>query len=177
MRLKNPDELVLAVYATKKGYAFVLFDGPESPHDWAISDFASTARNEKVVASVTRIVERTQPAVLVLEDTSEKKDRRTARIRRLYQSILHIARTNVIEVHRYSRAEVHKTFDVVGAKTKREIALAIVRQIPAFAPRLPHVRMPWMSQDSRQGLFDAAALGITYYTHHVPSPYDQSVAL
>lgn len=173
MRVKNPDEFVLAVYATKKGYAFVLFDGDTSPYDWAISDFASTARNEKVIASVTRIVERNQPIVLVLEDTRDKKDRRTARIRRLYQSILHIARTSAIEVQRFSRAEVHKTFESVGAKTKREIALAIVRQIPAFAPRLPHVRMPWMSQDSRQGLFDATALGITYFSHQIPSPYDK----
>jgi len=172
MRARTPDDLILAVHATKKGYAFVLFEGPQSPFDWAISDFASTARNEKVVASVTRIIALNQPSVLVLEDTSERADRRTARIRRLYQLLVHVAHTHVIDVHRYPRKVVQQTFLSAGAKTKREVAQAIARQIPAFAPRLPYVRMPWMSQDSRQGLFDAAALGLTYYAHRIPSPYD-----
>src|SRR5262245_56325871 len=103
MKARFPEELVLAVYATKKGFSFVLFEGPESPFDWGVRGMPGPTRNEKVVEAVTAIVDRYQPAVLVIEDTSGKEARRTARIRRLYQSLIHVANANVMESHRYSK--------------------------------------------------------------------------
>ena len=44
-------------------------------------------------------------------------------------------------------------------------------QIPAFAHRLPRPRRGWTREDDRQTLFDAVALGLTYFTHGTPSPY------
>jgi hypothetical protein len=160
------DELVLSVHATSRGFAFVLFEGPESPFDWGVREIGNPRRNEKCVRAVERIIERYQPSVLVLEDTTERVSRRTVRIRRLYQSLKHLAKANVIDVHLVTKDTVRETFLSAGAVTKYEIALAIARQIPAFAIRLPRVRKPWMSEDSRQGLFDAAAMGLAFYMRH-----------
>ena len=45
---------------------------------------------------------------------------------------------------------------------KDAIAEAIVKHVPAFARYLPPVRKPWMSEDKKMGLFDAAALALTF---------------
>jgi hypothetical protein len=169
MRGRIPEELVLSIYATSKGIAFVLFEGPDAPFDWGVREIHNPSRNRKCVEAIERFVIQYQPHAIILEDTSDTHSRRTARIRRLYQSILHLAKTNVIDVHRYSRESIKQTFNLVGATTKYEVAQAIARQIPAFAIRLPRYRKPWMSQDMRQGLFDAAALVIHYYSVRHPS--------
>lgn len=166
-----PEQLILAVYPSSKGVAFVLFEGPDSPFDWGIKEIKGTIKNQTTVEAIERIIDRYQPDVLVIEETRERGSRRTVRIRRLYRSLMHLAHAQVIDVVAYPKRVVRNTFAQVGASTKYEIAQAIARTIPAFSIRLPRVRKPWMSQDSRQSLFDAAALGITYYAQHVPSPY------
>lgn len=171
MSARIPEELVLAVYATSKGFAYVLFEGPNSPFDWQVRRVPNPSRNSKCVDAIERVIMRYQPTVLILEDASDKLSRRTARIRRLYQSLAHVARTNVIEIHRYPQRVVRQTFESVGVTTKFEMAQAVARQIPAFATRLPRYRKAWMSQDMRQGLFDAAALAIHYYTLGNPLPH------
>ncbi len=171
MRGRIPEELVLSIYATSKGFAFVLFEGPESPYDWGVREIPNPSRNEKCVDAIERIVIRYQPSVLVIEDITDRASKRTARIHRLYQSIIHLAHTNVIDVYRYPKAAIRQTFSTVGATTKYEIAQAIARQIPAFAIRLPRFRKPWMSQDMRQSLFDASALALHYYAIRNPLPH------
>lgn len=176
MRGRIPEELVLAIYATSKGFAFVLFEGPDSPFDWGVREIPNPSRNPKCVEAMSALVERYQPSALIIEDTSDKSSRRTARIRRLYQSIVHLAHINVIDVYRYPKASIQETFAAVGAATKYEIAQAIARQIPAFSIRLPRKRKAWMSQDMRQSLFDAAALALHYYTIRNPLPHIGEIA-
>lgn len=158
-----PQDMTLAIYATSKGFAFVLFQGPTVPFDWGLRGIRNPSRNRKCVEAIADLIEQFQPLSIILEDTSERESRRTARIRRLYQAIVHLAVANAIDVHRIEKASIKKVFASVGAVTKYDIAQAIAIQIPAFAAKLPRARKPWMSQDERQCLFDAAALGITFY--------------
>jgi len=46
---------------------------------------------------------------------------------------------------------------------RRSLALVIAQHIPAFERYLPPPRKPWMSEDARMGLFDAAALALTFF--------------
>ncbi len=85
--------------------------------------------------------------------------------------LAHVAEAEFVELHRYSRVAVKECFAPVGASTKYEIAKAVATQIPAFAHRIPRFRKPWMSEDPRQSLFDAAALGLTFFAQHIQSPY------
>lgn len=163
MRPAIPDELVLSVYVTGKGFAFVLFEGPESPFDWGVREISNPNRTEKSLKAVSELMAQYQPSVLVIEDLHDDLHRRTLHVRRLYQSMARLAEKQVIDVVRVSRTAVRKQFRTVGAETKYEIAQAIAKRIPAFAIRIPPVRKPWMSQDSRQSLFDAVALGLVFY--------------
>jgi len=51
----------------------------------------------------------------------------------------------------------------IGVTNKRQLAEAIAARIPAFERYLPPPRKPWMSEDSRMNLFDAAALALTFF--------------
>lgn len=154
---------VLSLFPTSHGFAFVLFEGPDAPFDWGVKEVRQKSKNAKVLDDVKALIALYHPEVLVMEDIEGGKMRRAARIRRLSRMLGHLALAEQIEVHRFTRADIRACFASVGAVTKYEIAKAIALQIPAFEHRLPRVRKLWMSEDPRQSLFDAIALGLTYY--------------
>jgi Holliday junction resolvasome RuvABC endonuclease subunit len=160
----SPENLVLSVYPTSRGLAYVLFEGPESPYDWGVAEVKGPNKNRQSLHLVAKLVERHHPDVVVIEDTTAKGSRRSTRIRRLYRLIVHLAATERIEIRRYSQHTVRETLAATGAVTKHDIAIAIARQIPAFTHRLPRARRAWMSEDPRQSLFDAAALGLCFFS-------------
>ena len=160
--MRHP-HFVLAFYPTTHGFAFVLSEGPESPFDWGVRELRGTRKNARTLKSLQRLLDRYHPEILVIENTSRARSRRVERIKRLHRMIRHLATAEQIETYRYTRTEIRECFAPVGALRKHEIAEAIATMIPAFAHRLPRKRKIWMSEDPRQSLFDAAALGICFY--------------
>jgi len=155
--------LVLSVYATTRGFAYTLFEGPLSPVDWGVREMRGKDKNTRCFESIARLIETHQPDVLVIEDCTVLGSRRSDRIRRLYRAIEAWAGNQAIDTYRYSRNTIRETFGKLGALTKHEIAEVIARHIPAFGHRLPPVRRIWMSEDPRMGLFDATALVFTFF--------------
>jgi len=164
MRQRTEQHLVLAFYPTTHGFAFVLFEGPESPFDWGVRELRGTRKNARTLKALKKLLDRYHPEALVIENTSRVRSRRVERIKRLHRMIRHLAEAEQVDVYRYTRADIRACFAPVGAVRKHEIAEAIATAIPAFAHRLPPKRKIWMSEDPRQGLFDAAALGLTFYS-------------
>lgn len=159
---------VLALYATPRGFAYGLFEGPLSPIDWGVKDVKGPRKNLKCLSTIVQIIDVTNPDVIVIEDCSVTGSRRSARIRRLYLAILQLGGTRSLEVSAISRATVRACFSRFGAATKHEIAQAIAKNLPAFEHRLPPLRKPWMSEDPRMSLFDAVALILAFY--HLAPP-------
>ena len=155
---------VLSIYPTTRGFAFVVNEGPESPFDWGTKEFRGPEKNTRTLDAIGKLIDRYRPDALVIEDFTSKGNRRSPRIRRLYRSIMRHANNAHVDVFRYSQEQVKSCFAPVGATTKHEIAIEIARHIPAFEHRLPRLRKIWMSEDSRQSLFDAAALGLAHYS-------------
>ncbi|HCM68271.1 MAG TPA: hypothetical protein DIS62_04725 [Candidatus Kerfeldbacteria bacterium] len=88
---KIPQNLVLSIYPTSRGYAFVLFEGSQSPYDWGVKDIRKRGKNEATLEGVRALVERYRPDHLIIEDYTEKGSRRSSRIRRLYRMVTHLA--------------------------------------------------------------------------------------
>jgi hypothetical protein len=152
-------DLVLALHLTKHGFAFVLFDGPTHPLEWGMKEIHGKHTNLLVVHEIRKIVLRYRPSAFVIEDYTEQGSRHVARIQKLYRALVRLADSERVPVYFCPRHAVRDHF--AGTTSKYEIACAIAHVIPAFAPRLPRKRKPWMSEDPRQSLFDAAALGMT----------------
>ena len=163
MSNKQFDSFVLAIYPSTRGFAFVVFEGPESPFDWGTKEFRGADKNAHSLSAITALIEHYRPQAIVIEDFTDDGARRSSRIRRLYRSLVRLAQAECVDLFRYSKTQVRHSFASVGATTKYEIATAIARHIPAFGHHLPRVRKAWMNEDGRQNLFDAAALGLTHY--------------
>lgn len=157
---------VLAIYPSSRGYAYVLFESEQNPYDWGVKDIRRKNKNEAALEGISTLIERYLPDYIVIEDHTEKGSRRSTRIRRLYRLISNVALKEGIEIRRIPREAIFKCFASDGVKKKSDIARAIARELPELAHRLPPVRKIWMSEDPRQGLFDAAALGVAFYTTH-----------
>ncbi|MEY9401803.1 exonuclease III [Bradyrhizobium japonicum] len=163
MIFKRRYDLVLAIQLQSRGFAFVLFEGWLAPVDWGVQDLRGADKNARCLARVASLVTLHTPDVLVLQDMSERGTVRAQRIQELDRRIAELADQRGILVRRYSRAEVIEHFEEQGARTKQRIAEAITKHIPALGLYVPRARKPWMSEDARMGIFDAAALAWMYF--------------
>ena len=154
---------VLAIYPNAYGAAFVVFEGSLSPIDWGVIEVRGRDRNSRCLQIINRIVERHQPDVFVLRDPSSAGTHRSRRVAKLNAAIVNLAELNDIPIYTYSRTDVRNAFAYLGLANKHAIAEAIAKHIPAFERYVPPPRKLWRTEHFQMGLFDAAALALTFY--------------
>jgi Holliday junction resolvasome RuvABC endonuclease subunit len=163
MKKTTYPDLILALTLSTRGFAYVFFETPQTPYDWAVVETKGSGKDTQIMMRVEKLIQTYYPQTLVLEDVSAKSGQRPPHLKKLSLKLTHVAECEGVEVCRYDRKAIRAAFASVGAKTKAEIAHAIASAIPAFAHRLPPIRKLWMSEDPRQMLFDAAALAVTHF--------------
>jgi hypothetical protein len=154
--------LTMAVYLNSRGLAFVVFEGELAPLDWSVVEARGSDRRETLLARVETLFKKLRPNVLVLENMSDPEGR-PPRIRRLNEAIVQLAKRYTLQTVFFTRTEVRQQFAYLGTVTKDAVAMAIAKHIPAFERFLPSPRKPWKSEDARMGIFDAAALALTFF--------------
>jgi len=156
---------VLAVYPNVPGFGWTLFEGPLSPVEWGVVEIKKNRAelNSECLDRFRVIIDKFDPCVLLLEQFVGAPSRRSHRIQSLCRSLIQFVDTRGIDVRVYTRADIESAFAPAGAKTRRQIAIAIAKHIEAFGHLLPPARKIWLAESPRMGLFNAAALAITYY--------------
>jgi hypothetical protein len=158
------EKLVLAIYIQTRGFAFVLFEGWRTPIDWAVQDIRGLDKNARCLKRIEALFELHNPDVVILQETSEDGTRRASRIRSLNRNIGYLAERHGIAVRTYRRSELRHCFaEFYGATNKTMIAETIAKEIPDLTLYVPPARKPWMSEHTRMGLFEAAALAWMYF--------------
>jgi RNase H-fold protein (predicted Holliday junction resolvase) len=152
---------VLAVDPSTRGFGYAVFEAPQMLVDWGTKDIRQD-KERMALRKIGELLQRYEPSVLVVEDCTHITARRTARIARLTEQMLAVARTQGVSGCAVPRSAVYRNFAKANARTKYEIALALTRRFPALVLRLPPKRKPWQSEDPRTTIFDAAAFGLTY---------------
>jgi hypothetical protein len=160
-KITYPD-LTLAVSLSNRGFAYVFFEAPQTPYDWAVCEIRGNEKNDQIVKRVSKLIQTYRPETLVLENIETASAKHSSRLQKLSRQMSHLAECEGVSVCAYDRKAIRAAFAPLGAKTKVQIAHAIGNAIPAFIHRLPPIRKIWMSEDARQMLFDAAALGMTF---------------
>ena len=155
--------LTMSLYTNSRGFAFVLFEGTLSPYDWRVLEVRGPKKDEQCLNKIIAILDRAEPDVLVLQDTSPGGTPRASRLVALNDAVEAAAHQKSIPVFKYSRAEVYSCFASAGFVNKQTLAELIAKHIPAFEPYVPPPRKPWKSEDARMGIFDAAALALTFF--------------
>jgi Holliday junction resolvasome RuvABC endonuclease subunit len=163
MNLARKYAVTMSVYTNSRGFAFVLFEGTLSPHDWGIIEIRGLRKDIQITDKVRRLLDRYAPDVLVMQDMSPEGTRRANRLALLNAALGSMARERGVPVFTYSRAEVYSAFRSMGFANKQMLAALIAKHIPAFERHVPPPRKPWMSEDARMGLFDAAALALVFF--------------
>lgn len=156
--------LVFAVHPTTRGFAWVLFESSTLPVAWGMVH-AGAGRNERLTTRLARLLDRYEPAVLVIESFEGHGHERVPRIQRLCRSMVDEADRRAITSVIFDHDAVEMAFAKFGASTRSEIARVIAQHVDAFSHRLPRERKLGDSQDARQSLFDAAALALTYFAY------------
>jgi Holliday junction resolvasome RuvABC endonuclease subunit len=161
MNHTNRSGLVLAVHPTSRGFGWVLFEGPLVPVDWGIAS-AKINKSERSMARFKQLLDQYQPSVLVLEKFEEDNSNRGECIRTLAQTMRGFADNRDMDTPIYGREEVRATVTGNAKANRHAVARAVAQRLPILRNRLPEARKLWQSEDNRQCLFDAAALGITH---------------
>jgi hypothetical protein len=155
---------VFAVHPTTRGFAWALFESPQSPVAWAIVH-AHPGRQQHLLNRFARLLDYYEPAVFVLEVFEGNGAKRSQRIQELCRAMGREAKGRGIETPIFDREAVQMAFAQSGAYTRDEIARVIAERVDDFSHRLPRKRKLGDSEDPRQSLFDAAALALTYFTY------------
>jgi hypothetical protein len=158
MNLRQRYDLALSVSLTIRGFAYILFEGPRTPVDWGIHDARGPKKNANCLIKIAALIQRYRPDLLVVENVGHASSHRSARVRSLSKDLCGFANDYGLHTAQVSRADVRDAFAPMGAQTKDEIAEVIAGELPVLVRYLPPARKPWMSEDARMGLFDAAAL-------------------
>lgn len=163
MNISHRGNTVLALYPTTRGIGFVVMQSPLAPIDWGTRDTRGKHKNAIGLKKISVLIDTHQPDAIVMEDPTAEGSVRTNRIKRLCRSIASLADSQSIDVHAYPRARVQEFFEPFGAKTRHEIAVSIASQVTALERFLPPRRKPWKIEDPKMSIFNAAALGMTYF--------------
>lgn len=155
--------LTLAIHPNARGFGWVAFSGPSSPHDWGVSHAFRGSKNDYCLHRIEKLLKRLTPEVVIMEAYDEHSSKRRARVSRLCRAIANLAATHGASVAIYTRTDVRACFASVGARTRHEIAAAVARNIEVLARRLPARRRAWESDTLPIALFSAAALALTHY--------------
>jgi Holliday junction resolvasome RuvABC endonuclease subunit len=134
-----------------------------SAYDWGLFEIRGGKRHQRIMDKVTSLLGRYAPDVLVMQDMGPEGTRRVDRLALLNSALGSVAQELGIPIFTYSRADVYSAFRSVGFANKQMLAVLIAKHIPAFERHVPPPRKPWMSEDARMGLFDAAALALLFF--------------
>jgi len=154
--------LVLAVRPTSRGFGWALFEGPLAPVDWGIAS-AKVNKSAQCMIRFKQLLDQYHPSALVLEKFDEEDAHHSERIRALAKTMRGFANNRDMDTLIYGRKEVGLTVTGNAKASRHTVASAVAERFPILRPRLPEARKLWQSEDNRQCLFDAAALGITHY--------------
>lgn len=153
---------VLSINPSTRGFGFAIFEGKDSLIDWGVK----SVRKDKTANSLVKIGRLASlylPQMIILEDHGSSWARRAGWAKDSVPKIQQMAAEINIESRCFSRKEMKRAFASSNASTKYQMATVIAKLFPELEPRLPAVRKPWMSEDYRMGIFDAVALGVTFF--------------
>jgi hypothetical protein len=167
MTTQSNEKRVLALDVHPRSFGFVVFEGPNQILSWGVRSFRPGVNAVKTPAGekVFTVLDKFKPsAVGIRERETGGRPKKT----KILATIERKARSRRIPVRFISRGDVNRAF--VGFESnKYEVASALAKQFPALASRLPPKRKIWQSEDYRMGIFDAAAVGVAYFTQRKPT--------
>ena len=167
------EKRVIALDVRSQNFGFVVFEGPNEILDWGVRSFRSGDNAVKIPAAtkLLSLLDEFTPSAVVIR---ERATGRSTKKPKLLSIIERQVRSRRIPVRLITPREVNRAF--VGFESnKYEVASALAKQFPSLTSRLPPKRKCWQSEDYRMGIFDAAAVGVAYFSLAKPITKDRAI--
>jgi Holliday junction resolvasome RuvABC endonuclease subunit len=162
IRIAIQEYRVLAIDVISRGFGFAVLEGPQKLIDWGLKQIKKE-KKERTAKVAAELIEHYAPDMVIVEDWVGKGSRRCMRIGELIRNIMVLATRHKIPSRCFSRDRVRQAFSEERAWTKHQIAAAVSKQLPELRIRLPRYRKPWMTEDERMAIFNAAAFALTFF--------------
>jgi hypothetical protein len=158
----NPIAHVLAVEPSTRGLSYAVFDQRRRLLDWGGHE-VRVGKNQGCRRIARRLCLGFNPRFVVLEDGDAASSKRKARIRELLRAIAQDSGDDGHIVVRIPRLSVRQRFCVYGIGSRDDIATAVCEKYPELSARLPKRRHTWESEHYSLALFEAVAIGVTFF--------------
>jgi len=143
---------ILGIDPTKRGLAFVFFEGGR------LLDWGTRGAVGNEIAVFEMILNLCPADVVVLEDPDAVGSERKPQVRRLLTRLTRAAERRAPTVVKVSRLDVRRGWSARGVTRKHAVARAIADDFPALEVFVPRPRKPYMDEEARVQVFDAASL-------------------
>src|SRR5215204_2172267 len=97
----NRDTRILAIDPFTRGFGFAVLEGAEGLIDWGVKE-TKTDKNRRSLKLITELMDRYEPAVVVVEDHKAKGSRRCDRVGKLISEISKLASKKKVKVRSIS---------------------------------------------------------------------------
>lgn len=152
MRNLADPRAILAIDPTKRGLAFVFFEGGR------LLDWGTRGAMDNEIAVFEMILNLCPADVIVLEDPDAAGSERRPQVRKLLTRLARAAERRGLTVVKVSRLDVRRGWSARGVTRKHAVAIAIADDFPALEVFVPRPRKPYMDEEARVQVFDAASL-------------------
>ena len=130
-------DFVMAVFPNARGIAYVVFEGPQSPVDWGMSDPRGDTRKDKAVRYVATLLDRYMPRVLITQGSCRHPGGARAPIQASSKHWKSLQRTKGVPNVQFSSQQLRQSFGFLGSPTRYAIVEAIARAHPAIRAVCP----------------------------------------
>lgn len=154
---------VIAVYPNAIGFGYAIVQNEVlKPVDCGVVSISPTS-NVACVERIGTLMEQHGITLVVVQNLTGKHSFKSNRVAELIEGIQLLAVTRGVRVFRYSREQIKFVFEQFKAKSKHQIATAIVEAMPQYKFRLPPKRKSWKPEHYNMGMFDALSLILTHF--------------
>jgi hypothetical protein len=105
-----------------------------------------------------------RPTVLVANHVTSRNVSSRSGHYHIVRAIEKMARKQSAELVLFSRGDMQRVFGTASAITKEGIAAQVALMFSELTWKLPPVRKTWETEHHNMPIFDAVAIGITYFT-------------
>lgn len=156
---------ILAIDLRPQRFGYAVFEGSKRLLDWGAANYrpGGDAGAVKARRSAAKLVSIFNPSVIVVRTARRQSALGIADVKPILGAIQRVALSQGVPVRVLARNDVRKVFRTQHAKTKHDIACRLTIMFPELLWKLPPKREIYESEASAMMIFDAVALGVTYW--------------
>jgi hypothetical protein len=165
MKLRIYDPVVLALDLRHRRFGYAIFQGHRTLLEWGQRVYPAVGDKERELAQrrITKLLDGFEPDLILLKQERWERGHSDPHLIHPLTALQTEAQRRAIPIRLIQGESIKTAFSIFGCSTKAEIAATIASIYPELLGSVPPPRKAWESQHPRMSVFDAIALGVTYW--------------